>query len=83
MMKIEEAQQTVAIIKSFDVDSQCQHSLDAMDIAIACMQALLDIREEIGRLPLSWEYGEGVAACIEIIDRHIMEIESGDSTASD
>lgn len=37
-------------------------------------EAWENVRAEIGKLPLSWEYGQGVEDCINIINKHLMEV---------
>ena len=47
---------------------------DAKKMAIRSLEAWEKVRTEIGKLPLSWEYGQGVEDCMNIINRHFEEV---------
>lgn len=50
---------------------------DAYDMSIASLEAWEKVRQEIGKLSLSWEYGQGVVDCLAIIDHYMQEVGNG------
>lgn len=38
------------------------------------LKAYREAREEIGCLPIVWEEGAGIRKCIDILDKHLMEV---------
>ena len=38
------------------------------------LKAYIEAREEIGCLPIVWEEGAGIRKCIDILDKHLMEV---------
>ena len=40
------------------------------------LRAYKEAREEIGCLPIVWEEGAGIRKCIDILDKHLMEVEN-------
>ena len=51
--------------------------LEAIKVAIASLEAWEKVRQEIGKLSLSWEYGQGVVDCLAIIDHYMQEVGNG------
>jgi hypothetical protein len=46
------------------------------------LKAYEEAREEIACLPIVWEEGEGIRKCIDILDKHLMEV-NADEEGSD
>ena len=42
------------------------------------LKAYKEAREEIGCLPIVWEEGAGIRKCIDILDKHLMEVNVDD-----
>ena len=42
------------------------------------LKAYEEAREEIGCLPIVWEEGAGIRKCIDILDKHLMEVNADD-----
>ena len=38
------------------------------------LKAYEEAREEIACLPIVWEEGEGIRKCIDILDKHLLEV---------
>lgn len=46
----------------------------AFHMAIASLEAWKKVKAEIGKLSLSWEYGQGVEDCLTIVDHYMQEV---------
>jgi hypothetical protein len=42
------------------------------------LKAYEEAREEIGCLPIVWEEGAGIRKCIDILDKHLKEVNADD-----
>ena len=43
------------------------------------LKAYEEAREEIGCLPIVWEEGAGIRKCIDILDKHLKEVNADDT----
>lgn len=43
------------------------------------LKAYKEAREEIGCLPIVWEEGAGIRKCIDILDKHLKEVNADDT----
>lgn len=66
-----------------DEDSELAHMIpmfskaygQAMAVAFKSLEAWEKVRAEIGKLSTAWEYGQGVIDCLDIINKHLKEVE--------
>lgn len=59
-----------------DVDRELPDGrlITALEMAIASLEAWQEVRQKIGKLSLSWEYGQGVEDCLAIVDHYMQEV---------
>ena len=48
---------------------------DTMIVAIKSLEAWENVKADIGKLSIAWEYGQGVKDCFDIIDKHLKEVQ--------
>lgn len=85
-MKVDEAiEQLDSVIGTYEIllgngvnsDILDVDDLEAIKVAIASLEAWQEVRQKIGKLSLSWEYGQGVEDCLAIIDHYMQEVDDG------
>lgn len=68
---------------TYDITIHCVDSNDQAEMVknlqkgAKALEALKKVREEMYKLSLVWEYGQGVRDCIEILEKHMEGLEDG------